>query len=123
MVSKTFPTTSGQIYDEIKTGFPDNGWSKPAVFRGDIYWTVGRHGIDFSKCSPVVSPTAELMLLHYRGLGVDYVRWRHARNWERVPERCRSQSFGVNTSPGHDDHHGLDWFIEQIGKDWPNVIQ
>ena len=43
MVSDHFPTTSGQIYDEIKTGFYDDVWSKPAIFRSNMRWNMGRH--------------------------------------------------------------------------------
>jgi glycosyltransferase involved in cell wall biosynthesis len=122
MVSKAFPTTTGQIYEEVRRGFPDDIWGKPAVFRKHMQWTVGRHGVDYHQFKPKNSAHPELKLLHYRALGVDYVRWRHARNWERVPERCRAMNMGTNTAPGHAGHHGLAWFEEQIGRDWPEVI-
>jgi hypothetical protein len=41
---------------------------------------------------------------------MDYLRWRHNRNWERVPPRCRELNYGRNCEPGHDGHHGVDWF-------------
>lgn len=122
MVSKEFPTTDGQIYDEVRTGFPDGIWGKPAIFRKHMQWTVGRHGVDFDNFNPKSSDHAEIKLLHYRALGAEYVAWRHTRNWARVPERCRSLNMGTNCAPGHSGHHGLDWFIEQIGKEWPDVI-
>lgn len=122
MVSKQFPIGGRQIYDEIRTGFPDGIWDKKAIFRDCMHWTVGRHGIDLHQFRPRSSPTAEIKLLHYRGLGVDYVRWRHARNWARVPEHCRQQNLGSNTSPGWQGHHGVAWFEEMINRDWPNVI-
>jgi glycosyltransferase involved in cell wall biosynthesis len=122
MVSKSFPITQGQIYDEVRTGFPDGIWSKPAVFRKHMWWTVGRHGPDYTRFNPKSSTHAEIKLLHYRGLGMDYVRWRHARNWARVPERCRRMNLGTNTAPDYTGHHGLSWFEEAIGKEWPNVI-
>lgn len=122
MLSDSFPTTSGQIYDEIKTGVPDNVWAKRAIFRGDIRWNVGRHSIDDTQCNGKASPTAELKLLHYRGLGLDWVRERHNRNWQRVPEHCRIRSYGVNTSPGYPGHHGLDWFSKILSEPRQNVI-
>lgn len=122
MVSKQFPTAPDQIYDEVRTGFPDGIWGKPAIFRKHMWWTVGRHSPDLTKFNPRSSTHAEIKLLHYRALGVDYVRWRHTRNWDRVPERCRALNMGTNTAPGHTGHHGLAWFEEQIGKDWPEVI-
>ena len=122
MVSKSFPTTNGQIYDEVRTGFPDGIWSKPAIFRKHMWWTVGRHGPDYAQFNPRSSEHAEIKLLHYRGLGADYVRWRHARNWARVPERCRALNLGTNTAPDAVGHHTVGWFEEVISKDWPDVI-
>jgi glycosyltransferase involved in cell wall biosynthesis len=122
MVSQTFPTTDGQIYDEIKTGFPDSAWGKPGLFREDIHFGMGRHSIDLSKCSPRFSCAAEIKMLHYRALGFDYVRDRHLRNWARVPEHCRQNSLGTNTSPDYFGHHSISWFEEWIKKPWPNVI-
>lgn len=122
MVSDHFPTTAGQIYDEVKTGFPDDIWSKQAIFRTGIHYNIGRHSINSEIHHLVPSPTAEIKLLHYRGLGVDYVRERHRRNWERVPEQCRRQNFGTNTSPNYVGHHSAEWFSEMIGKTWPNVV-
>lgn len=122
MVSRTFPTTQGQIYDEVRRGFPDGIWSKPAIFRKHMFWTVGRHGVDYTRFNPKSSSLAEIKLLHYRGLGIDYVRWRHQRNWERVPERCRSMNLGTNTAPEYVGHHSVAWFAEAIEKEWPEVI-
>ncbi len=122
MVSKTFPTTPGQIYDEVRTGFPDDAWGKPAIFRKRIFWTVGRHSIDITRFKPRFSAQADIKLLHYRAMGVDYVRARHARNWARVPDRCRAQNFGTNCATDAVGHHTADWFEMMIGKDWPEVI-
>lgn len=116
MVSDHFPTTDGQIYDEIRTGFPDGPWSKKAVFRVHMYYNVGRHSINFSMFNPKSSPTAEIKLLHYRCLGMDYLKWRHSRNWARVPEHCRSANYGANCSPGWSDHHGVEWFQDALSK-------
>lgn len=122
MVSGHFPTTDGQIYDEIKTGFPDDVWSKQAIFRDNICYNMGRHSINPKESGLRSSPTVEIKLLHYRALGMDYVRERHGRNWARVPEHCRAQNLGANTNPEYVGHHGLDWFAEQIAKPWPNII-
>ena len=122
MVSKSFPRTEGQIYDEVRTGFPDGIWGKPAIFRKHMWWTVGRHGVDYAQFNPKSSVHPEIKLLHYRALGVDYVRWRHARNWARVPERCRKLNLGTNTAPDAVGHHTVSWFEEAIAKDWPEVI-
>lgn len=122
MVHPTFPTTPGQIYDEVRHGFHDPIWAKNAIFRGNMVWTMGRHGVDFTLCKPIMSPLAELKLLHYRGLGIEYVRERHRRNWERVPEHCRQRSLGSNTSPDYVGNHSVEWFAERINQQWPTVI-
>jgi len=122
MVSDHFPTTDGQIYDEIRTGFRDGVWDKHAIFRVHMYWNMGRHSINFDKFNPKSSPEAELKLLHYRCLGMDYLRWRHQRNWDRVPERCRKQNLGTNCYPRHTGHHSVEWFEEMSKKKWTNVI-
>lgn len=122
MVSEKFPTTEGQIYDEVKTGFPDSAWGKPAIFREDIHFGMGRHSIDTNRCKPRFSATAEIKMLHYRALGFDYLKERHLRNWSRVPQHCRDNSLGTNTSPDYFEHHSISWFEEWIKKPWPNVI-
>ena len=54
MFSETYPTTQGQIYDEIKFGAPDDKWyAKPILFRptlvSDMRWGLGSH-----ECDPVL---------------------------------------------------------------------
>lgn len=122
MISHSFPTTQGQIYDEIRTGVPDNRWCKPAIFHGHIQWTVGRHGINDRGFNPKRSAVSDIKLLHYRCLGLDYLKQRHARNWSRVPERCRQANYGTNCSPGFTGTHGVAWFEEQLSKPLVNVI-
>lgn len=122
MVADHFPTTKGQIYDEIKTGFLDGIWSKAAIFRVHMYWNMGRHSLDLSRFNPKSSAEAEIKLLHYRVLGWDYLVKRHRRNWERIPERCRQMNLGTNCSPGWKGHHGLSWFKEKLDAPLENVI-
>lgn len=123
MVSDKPPTGDGQIYDEIKRGFLDDCWSKCAIFDPKINMTYhpGRHAIDIDFFTPILSPM-DVKLLHYRALGMDYLRRRHARNWARVPQRCREANFGVNCSPGHDGHHSVDWFEKMLSREWLEVI-
>jgi glycosyltransferase involved in cell wall biosynthesis len=124
MVSGHEPTSDGQIYDEIKTGFRDAVWGKRVLFNPEVamQFNPGRHSINVDGFSPVSSLTADIKLLHYRALGLDYLKARHARNWARVPERCRQRNYGVNCEPLHDGHHGVRWFEEMMGRTWPEVI-
>lgn len=116
MCAEKFPTTDGQIYDEVKTGFEDYIWAKPAIFQSssNMMFTMGRHGIEYTACKPTRSATAEIKLLHYRCLGLEYLKARHARNWARVPARCREMSLGVNTQPGWAQNHGVAWFEAKL---------
>jgi hypothetical protein len=116
MVSHSFPTTQGQIYEEVRTGFPDHIWGKPAIFQPHIPLIVnmGRHSVNNDAYRPVRSKTAEIKLLHYRCLGLEYLRARHARNWARVPARCREMNLGSNTQPGWKENHGVAWFEEKL---------
>jgi glycosyltransferase involved in cell wall biosynthesis len=122
MFSREFPTTTGQIYEQVRAGVPDDVWNKPSIFRGNMHWTMGRHGMDWTKVSLKSSPTVEIKLLHYRGLGMEYVRWRHARNWARVPDHCRRMHLGENTNPEWTSHHGLEWFREVMSRNLPWVV-
>lgn len=122
MVSKVFPTTTGQIYDEVKTGMREGQWDKKAIFRKHMFYGIGRHEIDFGRFNPKSSEHAEIKLLHYRALGMEYVRWRHNRNWCRLPERCRQIGYGPNVNPDYIGHHSVAWFEEVIGKEWSEVI-
>lgn len=120
MISDHFPTTNRQIYDEIKTGIPDSVWSKPEVFRCNMKWDVGRHSIYSGAFQFKPSDTAELKLLHYRCLGMDWLRERHARNWSRVPDHCRARTYGENTSPGYPGNYGVAWY-ENMFKQLPQI--
>lgn len=122
MVSDHFPTTPGQIYDEVRTGFKDDIWSKQAIFRSNMKWNMGRHSYDYVAIKLKKSSAYDLKLLHYRCLGMDYLRWRHARNWDRVPERCRQKNLGTNCEPNYVGHHGVKWFEEVSKQQLPNVI-
>lgn len=120
MVSDKFPTTDGQIYDEVRTGMPSLEWSKAAIFRGNMRWNIGRHSFNISH--PKQSENADIKLLHYRCLGMDYLHWRHERNWDRVPDRCKALNYGRNCEPGHTGSYGADWFGQIDTSKLENVI-
>lgn len=122
MVSDHFPTTTGQIYDEIKTGFRDGVWDKKAIFRENMIWNMGRHSINHPALNIKSSVAADIKLLHYRCLGMEYLRNRHLRNWSRVPEHCRRANLGTNTAPDATGHHTISWFDEVSHKPLSNVI-
>jgi len=82
MYSPTFPTTSGQIYDEVKHGYPDCWSRKTVLFRpqATMRWAPGLH-VEVSGDKQTVG--TGIKLLHYRYLGADYYLQRTRRNYER----------------------------------------
>lgn len=110
MVAPSFPTTNGQIYDEIDLGIPDFWSSKPCLFRSstDIHFRLGRHGLlDSESCT--VWEDSGVRLLHYRHLGLDYATSRDARNCTRMSERNRKNLLGRHNLPGSTYQHSIAW--------------
>jgi hypothetical protein len=85
MVSDKFPTTNGQIYDEIKTGFSDRRYSKWTIFSPDvsICFKRGRHWKPIGFKDVKTNRDASIKLLHYRFIGRDYLENRTTKNLER----------------------------------------
>lgn len=125
MVSDHFPTTTGQIYDEIKTGFRSPEWDKHELFHAAVkmVWNIGRHSFwDAVMGKFRMSDRAEIKLLHYRYLGLEYVEARNNRNHSRQPDRCRRLSFGDNCCPDATKTYSTNWFREFGKQPFPNVI-
>lgn len=82
MFSDHFPTTTGQIYDEIQHGYPDCWSRKTVLFRPQVkmQWKPGLH-VEVSGDRPLVG--SGIKLLHYRYLGADYYLQRMKRNYAR----------------------------------------
>jgi hypothetical protein len=80
MVSDTFPTGDGQIYDEIKMGARDDKWyAKPILFSpqrvGSISFEAGAHGCTATLrngvpvSNPITPTSPSTYLLHFHQLG------------------------------------------------------
>lgn len=126
MVWSRFPTSSGQIYDEIKTGFRSPEWDKPEIFRPclNMAWNVGRHSLnlDIIGRNPVSSREREIKLLHYRYFGLDYIRERGEKNVSRQPQRCKLLNYGDNNFPGATKAYSVNWFKDVLKQQFPEVI-
>lgn len=125
MVSNAFPTTDGQIYGQISTGFRSPEWDKPEIFRTtcNMVWNVGRHSFNEQWMVPYKSSDrAEIKLLHYRYLGLDYVSERNRRNFSRQPERCKRLAYGDNVLPNATKAYSTNWFEHFRNQPFPNVI-
>ncbi len=97
MVAAAYPTTQKQIYDEVRTGFRDDWYSKRIVFNPsaiqEINYSHGCHG-----ASPVgdVQEAADpaLKMLHYKYLGLEDITARHAAMKARQSDFDRNRGFG-----------------------------
>ena len=96
MVHDKFPTTTGQIYDEMCFGLRDKLMDKPVIFRPEleVIFGGGRHRTDVLRRSFIYHPNtevrkrwkSEIKYLHFRYFGLeDYVE-RIKRNCQRMAE-------------------------------------
>ncbi len=97
MFSDHFPTTQGQIYEEITGG--REGGGKMNIFRPseirDINYAIGCHNA-FPKGNVRLNTTSEIMTLHMRHLGEDYVIARNARTSKRLSAYNRQRGWGFH---------------------------
>lgn len=113
MVADTFPTTAGQVYEEVKCGAFTTAYCKPCVFDPDaieaINYEPGAHTAN-PRGRVVADPRSDLKLLHYRFLGLDYVLPRYfIRNLRRS---------AINRQQGWGSQYALSQaeIIEGIGR-------
>jgi hypothetical protein len=81
MIADAVPTTSGQIYDEIKRGLPDRWSSRWSIFDPAIHirYTDGRHKIVETNAVKL-DGTSGVKTLHYQYLGREYLEAHDRRN-------------------------------------------
>lgn len=112
MFSSHPPTTSGQIYDEIKRGLPCRFSNKTVVFDPELLmvWKLGTHSVRKNRRAPAWADTG-IKLLHYRFLGEEYYL-----------SRCRKNAVDLSPKWNVKQHHRLsdggrgapfDWFVEK----------
>ncbi len=77
----TFPTTDGQIYDEVKLGWPDRGSTKTILFNPEIKigWSQGRHLCHYNRQHNAFTDTG-IKLIHFRYLGREYYEDKNKKN-------------------------------------------
>lgn len=99
MSADRFPTTPGQVYEEVKFGIASVGYSKPCVFNPDMVaemnYIPGAHA---AQPQGLVLPerSNEVKLLHFRFLGADYVRERFAARHRRLSVENRRWGWGAH---------------------------
>ena len=97
MVSERFPDPDAPLTRQIRRGVPSELYSKLAVFDPnaieEVNYVVGRH--DAQPVGRVVYPeTTELRLLHYKSLGLEYLRDRQAELGARMRAADVANQFG-----------------------------
>jgi glycosyltransferase involved in cell wall biosynthesis len=86
MVSHAPPTTNGQIYEELFSGYPYAPETKRVVINPmlDVSYEAGRHTVHVAEAH--LSDAPDLALLHYNQLGIDYIYTRRHSYVERMSE-------------------------------------
>ncbi len=96
MFSENLPTTTGQIYEEIKKGLPDFWATQCCLFDPDIYirFRKGCHSIARMRKNVKFKAGAKigLKMLHYRYFGKKYLEDRDRKNFAR---------FYIGVTPPH----------------------
>lgn len=117
MVADEPPSGDGQIYDEIRKGFPDPSYTKSCVFDPaiNISWSTGRHEayiLDGTQVS--VNEDDPIKLLHFRYLGAEWHIRRNVANYASLNLENKSRSHGREVYPGYEGPHSPDWYAEQV---------
>jgi hypothetical protein len=118
MYSPTFPTTSSQIYDEIKHGYADIWSTKTILFTPDslMQWKPGLH-VEISGDKP--TRNTGIKLLHYRYLGADYYLDRNKRNyaqWKVAGESVEFDYHRVHNLPDGSRGNPYEWYKANTDK-------
>jgi glycosyltransferase involved in cell wall biosynthesis len=109
------PTTDGQIYEEITTGFQDDRYSKPVIIDPnlDIAWSAGKHEIQVNGPTSVDHLGDPLKLLHFRYLGRAYHEARSAKNYEQLSDSNKKHHLGWEVMPNWRGAYSTDWYEQR----------
>lgn len=112
MVSRNFPTTDGQIYDEVRCGIFDDRYSKAVVFKPeiDLRYAPGRHAVT----SETEVKHSDLKLLHFRYLSEAHMQAKHAANFARLSEGNRKFGYGGHNNPDYKGEYDHSWYLETL---------
>jgi hypothetical protein len=121
MFTEVFPTTEGQIYDEVKYGTDGDFWlSKMNLFRPSeitrMNWSIGCHHAS-PEGNVKIDENTEIKTLHMRFMGREYMIDRYKRNAKRLSAVNQANGWGIQ----------LNWNAQQINeyfdKQKPNLIK
>jgi glycosyltransferase involved in cell wall biosynthesis len=104
MFTEKFPTTNGQIYDEVKYG--REGGAKMNLFKPseikEINYSVGCHHAK-PEGNVQLNVTSEIMTLHMRHLSRKYVIEKNAYLFPRLSETNKKYSWGYHLAATKDE--------------------
>jgi glycosyltransferase involved in cell wall biosynthesis len=106
------PVGNGQIYEEYRSGVPDERYSKPVILNPSIemQWGPGKHEFISPGLRECEQPDP-LKLLHYRWFGRELYMQRNQKNVSTLAERNRAYGLGQEVySPSYRGHHSLEWY-------------
>jgi len=100
MISDTLPDINkGLLTDQITYGSPDIKYSKCAIFRPKIANINYDHGAHTCKPSQPITPTADILLLHYKYINYEYVVNNFKNRFDRLSRN--------NIRHGYGGHYGF----------------
>jgi glycosyltransferase involved in cell wall biosynthesis len=85
MVSNRFPAKGSDILN-IKTGVYHHIYNKSTIFNPKIEISFLNAHIRYSPCANI--DMGGIKLLHYRNLGIDFMKKRRDREQSRLPKKC-----------------------------------
>lgn len=106
MVAAAPPQGSGQVYEELKHGFPNIMFGKRAIFHPSIDIRFDPGGHKAFPTGPVVESVAEdIKLLHYRYLGEEYFVKRYQDRRARHSEENLAHGWGAECLEDHRERY------------------
>ena len=107
------PTGPGQLYEQIKTGYPQDNYTKAIIWRPgiEISHTHGRHDAP-TLCTGSIDPEVKFKLLHCHYFSPEYTLKRNRRNFERAVNK----RFAWNYTPAVEakKHRGTHTWVQDL---------
>ena len=140
MFAATPPAADARLTDEVREGIIDSNYNR-VIFNPELSVVIGigHHGfmiedgpiLRFTRHNPMLTPkgTEEQMrqypiesadqrfkMLHYKYLGYDYVKERHARYWPRLSQRNRLHEWGHHSAPDWTGGYSAEWYLAKLNQ-------
>lgn len=117
MVSETFPAPDDDLVRTLRFGIRDRFFDKPSFFNPDAVtesgFGIARHTAD-PKGRVVRAEREEIVLAHYKYLGLDYVGERHAELNARRRARDVEAGHGAHYDADASQKHFADLFARRV---------